>query len=71
MTDRFSHLSALQYRLHNETRALAAARTDQERKMRAVWVAQIEREITAEYAFLGVTPCTASDAELLADLDKL
>ena len=67
----FSHLNALQFRLHNEARALAAATSASERELRAVWVAQIEREIAAEYAFLGITPCTASDAELLAHLDKI
>jgi hypothetical protein len=57
--------------LHNETRALAVATNASERELRAVWVAQIEREIAGEYAFLGITPCTASDEELLADLDTL
>lgn len=70
MTD-FAHLNALQHRLHKETRALAAATNASERELRAVWVAQIEREIAGEYAFLGITPCTASDEELLADLDTL
>ncbi len=70
MTD-FTHLSALQHRLHNEQRALKAARTDQERALRAVWVAQCEREIAGEYAFLNIAPCDASDEELLAGLDTL
>lgn len=64
----FTHLNALQHRLHNETRALNAATNAGAREMRAVWVTQIEREIAGEYAFLGITPCTATDDELLADL---
>jgi hypothetical protein len=43
-----SHLSALQARLSNERVRLANATTKQERDMRAVWVAQIEKEIARE-----------------------
>lgn len=64
----FTHLNALQHRLSNEQGYLAAAKTDGERNLRTVWIAQIEREIAAEYAHLGITPCTMSDDELLAEL---
>lgn len=64
----FSHLNALQHRLSNEQGYLAAAKTDGERELRTMWVSQIEREIAAEYAHLGITPCTMSDDELLAEL---
>lgn len=67
MTD-FTHLNALQHRLSNEQGYLAAAKTDGERELRTVWMAQIEREIAAEYQHLGITPCTMTDDELLAEL---
>lgn len=67
MTD-FTHLNALQHRLSNEQGYLAAAKADGEREIRKVWIAQIEREITAEYTFLDIEPCTLSDDELLAEL---
>lgn len=72
MTDT-AHLSVLINRLANERAALANAKTDQERALRTVWVAQCEREINGEEAFLGlpVTDYSApemSDAELLAEL---
>jgi len=43
----------------------------QERDLRAVWVAGIEREIEAEYRFLGIEQTVTdniSDDELLAEL---
>lgn len=43
-----SHLAALQTRLANERARLARSATDQERAMRAVWVAQCEKEIARE-----------------------
>ncbi len=64
----FSHLNALQHRLSNEQGYLAAAKTDGERELRTVWIFQIEREIAAEYAHLGIERCTMSDDELLAEL---
>jgi hypothetical protein len=71
MTD-FSHLSALEYRLSHERSRLATALTTREKEMRAVYVAQIEREITSERAFLGLRNAPAeemTDDELLAALD--
>jgi hypothetical protein len=41
--------------------------------MREVWVAGIEKEIAAEYRFLGIEPeaeCNMSDDELLASLSE-
>jgi hypothetical protein len=71
MTD-FSHLNAIQARLHRETQRLAEARTETERAARAVWVAQAEKELADEYKFLGVEPgadFVGSDDELLAELE--
>ena len=63
MTD---HLTALSRRLGNEKAALAVATDSQEIALRTVWIAQIEKEIASEYAFLGIEPM--SDDELLAEL---
>ena len=68
-----SHLNALELRLSHERVRLANARTPGESAMRAVWIAGIEREIAAEYKFLGITPLSLddilmSDDELLAQL---
>lgn len=63
MTD---HLTALSRRLGNEKAALAVATHSQEIALRTVWIAQIEKEIASEYAFLGIEPM--SDDELLAEL---
>jgi hypothetical protein len=50
-----SHLVALMTGLSHERQRLAAARTEQERALRAVWVRQSEKEINAEERFLGMT----------------
>ena len=67
MTD---HLIALQNRLANEQGYLAAATRTAEQELRRVWIAQIEREISAEKAFLGMedVECDMTDDELLAAL---
>jgi len=70
-----SHLDALKLRLSHERSYLAAAKTQKERAIRQVWIAQIEREIAAEMAFLGQTAidpeiAAMSDDELLAELGK-
>lgn len=70
MTDT-SHLDALRLRLSHERGYLAAAKTDRERELRAVWISQIEREIAAELDHLGkAAPVDAdmTDDELLAEL---
>jgi hypothetical protein len=73
MTD-LSHLDALQICLSHERVRLAQAtraNRQQDIALRTVWVAQYEREIAAEYAFLGIDPnvdCDLSDDELFAEL---
>lgn len=67
-----AHLSALEIGLAHERSRLSLATTDAERELRAVWVAQREREIAAERSFLGLPPQVElpplSDDELLAAL---
>lgn len=63
-----THLDALQYRLSNERMALAAAKTEGEKQLRAVWVAQLEREIASEQKFMA--GADLSDDELLSELTK-
>lgn len=65
-TEMTDHLTALSRRLGNEKAALAVAKGAQEIALRTVWIAQIEKEIASEYAFLGIEPM--SDDELLAEL---
>lgn len=57
-----AHLDALNLNLSNERMRLASAKTDAERQLRAVWVAQLEKEVAAEELFAG------TDDELLAEL---
>lgn len=69
MTSDHTHLIALITRLSDERGFLAQATTDQERKLRTVWISQIQQEIIAEEKFLGmedVPELTA--AELMAEL---
>jgi hypothetical protein len=69
MTQDHNHLIALICRLSNERRYLLQATTDNERAIRKVWVAQIEREISSEESFLGIAPAEEiSDEDLLAEL---
>lgn len=69
MRDR-SHLHALEERLVRERVRLGAAASESERALRAAWVAQAEREITTERAFLGlpVEGPEPADDELLREL---
>lgn len=53
MTD-LSHLTALRTRLSNERNYLALATSAKEIAIRTVWVAQCEKEIAGELAFLGL-----------------
>ena len=55
MTD-LTHLNALELNLSHERVRLAGAKTKGERDLRTVWVAQLEREIAGERAFLGLAP---------------
>jgi len=65
MTD---HLNALNLRLSNERGYLAAAKTEGERQLRTVWIAQIEKEIARELqAEIEGNP-SMTDEELLAEL---
>lgn len=67
-----THLDALQLNLSNERNRLAAATCPKERELRAVWVAQLEKEIAGEKAFLGMTdtpPAPMSDDDLFAELN--
>lgn len=62
-----SHLNALRVRLSHERVYFANAKKDGERALRTVWVAQIEKEISAELAFLGMVEDAADDAEMTDD----
>jgi hypothetical protein len=66
------HLDSLNFRLTRERSQLAAAKTSAERDLRAVWVAQLEKEIAGEREFLNLAPapdCGFSDDELAAALE--
>lgn len=72
MTD-LSHLDALQARLGREKVRLANAKTENEKNFRIREIAACEKEIAAEYKFLGIAPLSLtdiliSDDELLAEL---
>ena len=69
MTDH-SHLIALITRLGHERARLVNACTNQERALRTVWIAQLEREIAGEETLLGIAPMNSniSDTDLLAEL---
>lgn len=65
-----THLNALQLRLSNERNYLAQAKTEGERELRKVWIAQIEKEISREQTTEFSDPVTKmSDDELLAELE--
>lgn len=67
-----SHLVALHDRLSRERSRLAEAKSDEERALRQVWVAQAERELEGEMKFLGIEGSAQvaeiSDDDLLAEL---
>ena len=65
-----THLDALELRLSHERERLAKAKTERERQIRQVWVSGIEKEISSERKFLGLTDDLpqVSDDELLAEL---
>lgn len=67
---KFSHLNAIQDRLHRETMRFMSA-TGKEREFRFSQVKQAEKELASEYEFLGIEPVEdfqGSDDELLAEL---
>lgn len=55
MTD-FSHLDALQSRLAREISRRDSAKNENERSFRVREIAACEKEIAAEYKFLGIAP---------------
>jgi len=59
-----NHLDALNLRLSNERSRLAAATSENEIALRQVWIAQLEKEISAEATFAT----EISDEDLLAQL---
>ena len=70
MTD-FSHLDAISQRLFRERARLANATTAKERAFCEHEIMMNERELAAEYKFLGVEPMTLADVmddDLLAEL---
>jgi len=62
-----NHRNALELRLSNERNALAKAKTTNERALRKVWIAQIEKEIQVEKT---VFEPELTDDELLEALTK-
>lgn len=48
-----NHLDALNLRLSNERVRLANAKSEGERELRKVWIAQLEKEVAGEIQFLG------------------
>ncbi len=65
-----AHLNALMVNLSNEKMRLANEQTGMGRQMRAVWVAQLEKEVAAERAFLGLL-AEIAEAETISDDDLL
>lgn len=67
-----THLDALNIRLSHERGYLAAEKTAKGRELRQAWIAQVEKEIAAERAFLGLPAEEQMDDmsadELLAEL---
>ena len=64
-----NHIDALNLALSHERTRLDDAKTDAERAMRSVWVAQLTREVAAEEKFLGIASEPAlTDDELMAAL---
>lgn len=65
-----SHLDALRVGLSHERARFDRAMKPSERALRAVWIAQKEREIARELAFLGL-PDAANDTTNMTDDDLL
>lgn len=66
-----THLEHLRLGLSNARARLAEAKTESERRIREVWVAQAEREIEGELRFLGLPAdddVQMTDDELMAEL---
>jgi hypothetical protein len=67
-----NHLDALYLRLSNEHKYLAAAKSENEKAIRKVWIAQIKREIEGELKFLDskYEPIEMTLDEILAELEE-
>ena len=67
-----NHLDALYLRLSNERNYLAVAKSENEKALRQVWIAQIARVSEGELKFLDskLEPIEMSDDELLAELEE-
>jgi hypothetical protein len=63
-----THLDCLNLHLSNERIRLSRASSDGERELRAVFVAQLEKEVAGEVSFLGITADKLSEDELTAAL---
>ena len=61
-----THLNALELRRHNETMRLANSKTEHEMKLRSAWIAQINKEISEEYKFLGLVEVKDTDYDLMS-----
>lgn len=70
MTNDFEHLSVLRFRLSNERSRLLAARNT-EVALRMVFVAQVEKEIAGEIAFLSARGIVEPVAEEMTDDELL
>lgn len=62
-----SHLGALELRASHERERLRVATRPRGVALRRVWVAQCEREITAEREFLGLAPESVDGPEMSVD----
>lgn len=68
-----SHLTVIHQRLCRDRELLATARTEKERALRVVWLAQTEKELADELAFLGMDAMPLpdmSDDELARQLSE-
>ncbi len=63
-----THLAALELRLSHEREYLRVAKSDGERELRTVWIAQIKKEIAFEKKFTGEEIIQMSDDDILAEL---
>lgn len=64
-----THLDHLELNLSNERIRLQNATTDNEKKLRTVWIAQLEKEIEQEKKLIGSPQYdNLSDEELLRQL---
>ena len=64
------HLAALEISLSNERVRLGEAKTEEEKKLRQVWVNQLEKEVDAERGFLEIKT-NLTDEELLKELGAI